>query len=237
MTCVRRVCLIAVLLGTVAVGSPVEATGRPVGFTASDGTALTGLLYEASQRPSPGVVLVHMLGKSKEEWSWVADRLQETGATVLAVDLRGHGGSGGSAAMLSQMVNDVRAAVDWLSTRPNVRPGAMAVVGASLGANLAALAASESSTVRAIALVSPSLDYRGVRLDSGTMKKLGSRPVWLAASTDDPYALRTVKELLSAGPPRDQFLSTARAHGTSLLSADPELARSLMDWLRRTLAF
>ena len=221
----------------VGCASLVEAAGRPVGFTAPDGTSLHGLLYEASARPAPGIVLVHMLGRSKDEWSWVADRLQEAGATVLALDLRGHGSSGGSPALLAPMVTDVTAAIDWLADRPHVRFGSLAVVGASLGANLAALAAADRGSVRAVALVSPSLDYRGVRLDSGTMKKLAGRPVWLAASTEDAYALRTVKELVSTGGTREQLLSTARAHGTGLLGADPELARSLMDWLRRTLVF
>jgi dienelactone hydrolase len=214
-----------------------SATGRPVGFAAPDGTNLSAVLYEANNRPAPGIVLVHMLGRSKDEWTWIADRLQESGATVLALDLRGHGASGGSPALLAPMVSDVGAALDWLAARPNVRAGALGVVGASLGANRAALAAADRGAVRAIALVSPSLDYRGVRLDGTSIKKLGARPMWLSASTEDPYALRTLKEIQAAAGAREQFLSTARAHGTGLLGADPELTRSLMDWLRRTLVF
>ena len=238
--CHRRLqcaaCLLALFM-VIARSTPVMAAGRPVGFTAADGTLLTGLLYEPSARPAPGVVLVHMLGRSKDEWGWFADRLQEAGVAVLALDLRGHGGSGGSAASLGPMVTDVAAAIDWLAARPTVRPGALGVVGASLGANLAALAGADRGVVRAVALLSPSLDYRGVRLDSGTMKKLGGRPLWIAASTEDPYAVRTAKELASTGAAREHLLSTARAHGTTLLGADPDLARNLMDWLRRTLIF
>ena len=215
----------------------VQAAGRPVAFAAKDGTPLTGQLFEASQRPAPGVVLVHMLGRSKDEWTWMAERLQDAGATVLTVDLRGHGESGGSAGSLSAMVNDVAAAIEWLAARPNIRPSSVAVVGSSLGANLAALASANHGTVRAVALISPSLDYRGVRLDVAAMKRLGSRPVWLAASTEDPYALRTIKELLTSGPGREQAISPVRGHGTNLLSADADLARGLLDWLRRTLIF
>jgi hypothetical protein len=69
------------------------------------------------------------------------------------------------------------------------------------------------------------------------MKKIGDRPVWLAASTEDPYALRTVKELAADGAGREQRLSTVRAHGTALLNADQELSRALVDWLRRSLIF
>ena len=177
---------IAGLACLLACPAPAYAAGRPVGFTAPDGTSLAGMLYEASIRPAPAVVLVHMLGRSKEEWSWIAERLQDAGVTVLAIDLRGHGGSAGSPALLPAMVTDVPAAVDWLAARPQVRPASLAIVGASLGASLAVLAAVERGAIRGVALLSPSLDYRGVRLDGAAMRKLGTRPTWLAASTEDP---------------------------------------------------
>ncbi len=208
-----------------------------VSFVSSDGITIAANLYEPSSRPAPAVVLVHMLGRSKDDWDALAERLQDAGLIALALDLRGHGRSAGSDAMLPPMVNDVRAAVEWVSARPNAKPGSVAVVGASLGANLAALAAADSATVRAIALLSPSLDYRGVRLDAVLMKKIGERPMWLAASTQDPYALRTLKELTAGGGVREQRLTNASGHGASLLVADPDLAQGLVDWLKRTLIF
>jgi pimeloyl-ACP methyl ester carboxylesterase len=220
-----------------ATAATVLASGRPVTFTSNDATPLAAMFYEASNRPAPGVLLVHMLGRSKDEWSSTAERLQDVGISVLAIDLRGHGSSSGNGAMLAPMVDDVQAGLNWLSTRPGIRPGAIALVGASLGANLAAVAAARGAAVRALALISPSLDYRGVRIDATLMRKIGDRPVWLAASTEDPYALRTVKELVSSGGAYEQRLSGARAHGTGLLTADQDLARALVDWLRRTLIF
>src|SRR5688500_11909872 len=148
-----------------AMAATALASGRPVTFTSSDATPLAAMFYEASNRPAPGVVLVHMLGRSKDEWSSTAERLQDAGISVLAIDLRGHGSSGGNGAMLAPMVDDVQAGLNWLSTRPGIRPGAIALVGASLGANLAALAVARGAAVRAVALISPSLDYRGVRID------------------------------------------------------------------------
>ena len=134
------------------------------------------------------------------------------------------------------MVKDVRAAAQWLASRPNVRGDAVAIVGASLGASLALLAAVEVPQVRALALFSPSLDYRGLRTDTGLVKRLGSRSIWLAASSEDPLALRTVRDI-AAEPsgPREQHVSSAVAHGTVLLERDADLARTLVDWLRRSL--
>ena len=228
----------AVLGACITLTSPANAAGRAVTFTAADGTTIAAAYYEPSNRSTTAaVVLVHMLSRSKDEWIPIAERLQETGAAVLAIDLRGHGASSGSAGTLPPMVADVRSAVEWLATRAPGRPSSIGLVGSSLGANLVALAAADLATVRAVALISPSLDYRGVRLDAAVMKKIGSRPVFFAASTEDPYALRTIQELAAQDGRHEQRLSTSRAHGTALLTADPDLAASLVDWLRRTLIF
>ena len=214
------------------------AAGRPVTLPAADGVTLAGQYYEAATRPAPGVVLVHMQSRTRADWDEVAQQLESAGITVLAIDLRGHGASGGAATPLAAMVSDVRAAVQWLSTRPGVRPDAMGVAGASLGANLALVAAADQPLVRAVAAVSPSLDYRGLRVGPETMKKLSGRGVWLAASSEDPYSLRTLKELTAdESMPRDQQLSSVAAHGTNLLTADKDLARALVDWFRQRLLF
>jgi alpha-beta hydrolase superfamily lysophospholipase len=182
------------------------------------------------------VLLVHMLTRSKSEWGSLPDRLRDMGLTVLAIDLRGHGQSSGSAQDLQAMTQDVRAAMQWLVSRPNVRPDAMAVVGASLGASLALLASLDVPQVRAIGLLSPSLDYRGLRTDVGLVKRLGSRSIWLASSAEDPLALRTMKDFAAeSSGPREQHVSTAVAHGTMLLDRDADVSRTLVDWLRRTL--
>lgn len=229
------------VLGTLvllAVAVPGLAAGRPVTFPSLDGVPIAGQIYEAATRPAPGVVLVHMLARSKADWDEVAGQLEEAGITALAIDLRGHGSSGGSASSLPDMAKDVRAAVQWLSSRPGVRPDAVGVAGASLGANLAIVASVDLPLVRAIAAVSPSLDYRGIRVGPETMRRLGDRWVWLGASAEDPYAARTLHELTVDGAGRrEQAQSPAVAHGTMLLAADKSLARALVDWLRQRLLF
>lgn len=221
-----------------SVAAPALAAGRPITFQSADGTMLSGEFYEAANRPAPAVVLVHMLSRTKGDWHALPDRIRDAGITALTIDLRGHGGSSGSPADLAAMVQDVRAAALWLSSRPNVRPDAVAIVGASLGASLALLAAAELPQVRAIALLSPSLDYRGLRTDAALVKRLGARRLWLAASTEDPLALRTLRDFAADDSgPREQHVSSVAAHGTQLLERDGDLARVLVDWLRRSLLF
>jgi alpha-beta hydrolase superfamily lysophospholipase len=224
------------LLLLVALPLPALAAGRPVTFQSPDGTTIAGEFFEAAARPSPGVVLVHMLSRTRSDWHALPDRIRDAGITALTIDLRGHGGSSGSASDLTAMVQDVRAAVQWLASRANVRPDAIAIVGASLGASLALLATAQTQLVRAVGVVSPSLDYRGLRTDTALIKRIGARPIWMAASTEDPLALRTVRDFAAeSSGPREQHLSSAAAHGTRLLERDDEVARALVDWLRRSL--
>ncbi|MCC7125449.1 MAG: alpha/beta fold hydrolase [Acidobacteria bacterium] len=237
MTQVMAALLLAVALLT-ATTAPAEAAARPVTFTAADGVTIAADLYDAVSHPAPGVVLVHMQSRTRADWAGVAGDLQRLGITVLAIDLRGHGASAGSTTPLSAMVQDVRAAVTFLVERAGVRPDAIGIVGASLGANLALLAAAETPLVRVTAALSPSTDYRGLRVGADTMRKLGDRHVWLAASADDPLALRTIRDLTADGAGiRDQFISPQSGHGTTLLQADAEVARTLVDWLRQRLLF
>jgi pimeloyl-ACP methyl ester carboxylesterase len=233
----RRGAAAAAVIWAMVGAAGVSAQGRAVLFPAPDGVPIAAVLYPAEQLPAPAVVLVHMLARSKDDWRGVAELLQREGITALAIDLRGHGGSGGSADSLPAMVQDVRAAVAWLGERPDVRHGAIGLAGASLGANLALIVAADQEGVRTCALLSPSTDYRGVSL-SGVIRRYGSRPLLLAASTEDPLALRTLRELTAdARGIREQHLEPTMAHGTALLERAPDLTRTLVDWFRRTLLF
>ena len=228
---------LSLLLLSIVLASPsAEAAGTRVSLPSGDGVVIAGEFYEAASRPAPAVLLVHMLSRSHADWSALAERIRDAGITALAIDLRGHGQSAGSAQDLQAMVGDVRAAALWLSTRPNVRGDQVAIVGASLGASLALLAVVNVPQVRAIALLSPSLDYRGLRTDNALIKRLGARSIWLAASDQDPLALRSLRDI-AAEPsgPREQHVSSVLAHGTVLLDKDGDVARSLVDWLRRSL--
>jgi dienelactone hydrolase len=132
------------------------------------------------------------------------------------------------------MVADVTAARKYLASRQDVLPARIGIAGASLGANLAALAAAEAP-VASLALLSPSLDYRGLRIEAA-VRKHGSRPALLVAATEDAYAGRTVKDLQKAGAGvRELLMLSGGGHGTMMLGRDPDLGRALVDWFRRTL--
>lgn len=212
----------------------VQGAGRVVTFRAEDGRTISAYIAESDVKPAAAVVFVPMLGRPKDDWQAEANRLAEANITALAIDLPGSSLPSDSGE-LTGWARDIDAAVTYLASRPDVRAGSIGVAGASLGANLAVVAAAGNPMIRAIALVSPSLDYRGLRIEAA-MRQLGDRPALLMASLSDPYAARSVRTLAEVGPgPREMRWSDTAAHGTVLLSRDPELIRSLVEWFQRTL--
>jgi dienelactone hydrolase len=214
----------------------VSAAGRIVSFHAADGRTLTGLLLEADSRPAAAVVLVPMLGRPRDDWQAAGQRLAEANITALAIDLPSVT-LPADPKLLAAWHQDIGAAVAFLAGRPaDVRAGAIGIAGASLGANLAAIAGAADPSVRSIALISPSLDYRGLRIEE-PMRTYGARPAMLMASLQDPYAARSVRELTQdAQGPREQRWSTIPAHGTLLLQRDVDMMRALVEWFQQTLS-
>lgn len=213
----------------------LEAAGRPVGVPSPDGRTISGWLVETSHRPAPAVVLVPMLARPKEDWLAAADRLAGAGITALAIDLPASTLPAEPGALAAWSA-DVAAAVAFLASGSGVHPRAIGAAGASLGASLVALAAAADPRIRSVALVSPALDYRGVRIEAA-MHDFGTRPALLIASRRDPYAARSVRVLARGGPgPREAHWSDIAAHGSVLLAREPDLVRVLVEWFQRTLA-
>jgi len=225
--------LAAVLLAS---ATPALAADR-VSLRAADGTALSAEFWPAPGTNVPAVVLVHMLTRSSRDWDITAERLHQAGFLVLAIDLRGHGESSGSVDAttdLSAMLQDVVAAIAWVKHRPEVASSRIGIAGASVGASLAIQAAAADPSVRSVVLLSPGIDYRGLKSDAA-MKKYGDRPVLLVVSKNDPYALRSAKAL-SEDAPRTQLETLDDAgHGTMMLTKSDGLVGGLVDWFKATL--
>lgn len=239
--CTARGSALSVVFVALAIlGRPAAATAATVHAVAihgDDGGAIAATMWEPSQKPSAAVLLLHMQTRSRDDWTQFGARLADAGFTALAIDIRGLGAGSDLETRVdaAPLLADVRAALAFLAGRPDVRPGSIGIVGASMGANLAVLAGAADPSVRAIVLLSPGLDYRGLRTE-GALRKFGDRPALLVASVKDPYALRSVKDLARevAGSRESRTVEVA-AHGTMLLARDPALPPALVDWLKQAL--
>src|SRR6185437_6866188 len=67
------------------------ANSRRIIVRTDDGVTLGGTYFEASRRPAPGVVLLHMLTRTHEDWAAAGARLADAGYAVVAIDFRNGG--------------------------------------------------------------------------------------------------------------------------------------------------
>jgi len=224
----------------VRVTTPPTATPFPsydlrrITVAAADGVTLVGDLYPPDDTPAPGVLLLHMEGGQKEDWASFATRLQEAGYAVLALDLRGHGESGGEVDWAAGP-DDVGRAWAVLVAQPEVDPERTAVVGAGVGANLALGVAAARPQVRAAVLLSPGLDYEGVSIEE-RMAAYGERPVLIVASQDDVHAAESAQTLAGAALGEHVLMLYRDAgHGTGMFERQPDLTDLLLGWLQTQL--
>jgi alpha-beta hydrolase superfamily lysophospholipase len=229
-----RLALLVIVAGALLAAPSESRAAQRVTFKTDDGVVIAGTWYEPASRSGPAVILVPMLHRSRHDFDGLASQLASAGIGALTFDLRGHGESQGTiGADLGEMVADVQAARRFLAGRGDVT-GRVGLAGASLGANLAAMAAAGDPTISSLALLSPTLDYRGVRIEAA-MKKFGARPVLMVASDEDGYASRSVRDLAKGQRGREVLRLTGAGQGTVMLERDPSLMGSLVDWFRRTL--
>jgi pimeloyl-ACP methyl ester carboxylesterase len=230
----RRTLVACAWLTVLLAGAPVGALADTVTIRTDDGAALVATLHVPSAHPAPGVVFVHMQGRSRRDWEGVATRLSASGFTTLTVDLRGHGDSPGAPAGPAT-VADVRAAVRYLLGRRDIVNGTIGIAGASMGANAALVAAAAEPVVRSLALLSPGMDILGVRIEPA-LRDYTLRPILLLASREDYYAVRSCGIIAGEGGGIREFqVIEGTAHGTVMLSRNPDTVETLLDWFRRTL--
>lgn len=226
--------LVGMLMSLPLAEAQTEVSPERVQVVAADGLELIGDFYAIPTEagPGPAVLLLHMLGSERGAWEPLIPPLVEAGYHVLAVDIRGHGETGGSSDW-PVAETDVQTWLDWLRARPGVDGGGVSVVGASIGSNLALLACAHDAGCVTVIALSPGLDYRGVQPLSALTEGLAERSALLVASHGDTYSADSVKEFaVNAVGEVGLRLYAGRAHGTQLFRDEGErLAQTIIAWL------
>jgi len=118
-------------------------------FLSRDGTQLAAWFIAGSRRQT--VLLLHGYTACKDDMLSHAAFLHDAGFSLLLLDLRYCGDSAGVACTLgANERDDVQAAIEYLQLRDDVDHDGIGILGLSLGASLAILAACDSPSVRAV---------------------------------------------------------------------------------------
>jgi pimeloyl-ACP methyl ester carboxylesterase len=219
---------------------PPAAT-EVVSFVTDDGVTLEADLHTPGAAGTGAVVLLHMIPPGHDRTNYpVAFRelLVSQGFTVLSVDRRGAGGSGGNATEAYEGPNgklDAAAAVAFLATLPcPPDPGRLALVGASNGTTTAVdytvhvAADAEAELPTALVFLTGGSYTENQNKLSDHLDALGTLPILFVYAADEA--------VWSAG-----YLGTSDAwthaeyaesgHGTNLFAAAPSSMDEVASWL------
>ena len=214
-----------------------------VSFQTEDSVTIVGTWNDC---PAPRAValLLHMMPATKESFAALQAKLAGSRIASLAIDLRGHGESvecdqearvdyhdfDDSGHQASRM--DVLAAARWIEERMHLAGEKLALIGASIGANLALQYAAEHPTVPAVVALSPGLVYRGVATKPSVTAMAKGQRLLLIASQDDGYSYDTVLKLAEASLAKTEVIRlTDGGHGTAMFEANPDLFDRIVEWI------
>lgn len=221
---------------------------KQVKFLTKDGVEIHGLYTEAENKNATAVLLLHMMPAVKESWREFQEKLATVGFQSLAIDLRGHGESvfkNGKAidyknftdAEQQEKIYDVEAAISFFKEQ-GIDMKNITLAGASIGANLALQYQVEHREIKASVLLSPGLDYRGLKTESLAENISEDQSVYLAGATQDSRSsgqscadmAETLFSLLKSKNKKLKIIE-GKEHGTDLLVAYPKLIAEIIIWL------
>lgn len=216
-------------------------TTERVTFKTPDFVTIVGD-WNLPQDAEKAVLLLHMMPATRQSFEPLTKELNKAGFATLAIDLRGHGESTDlngkkldyklfkeTDHQASRL--DVDASINFLKIKGFAEEN-IGFVGASIGANLALDALYRYKYTQKAVLLSPGLDYRGVKTESAMKGLNPSQKVWLVAAQGDEYSADSSRELQQTRKEGTKItIFKSEDHGTDLFQSEPTLVSDMVKFL------
>ena len=220
-----------------------EAKTKVVTFTTEDGWKITGNLSlpdQPSSGPIPAVVMLTEPGwvdRSIYE-TYLSDDLAKAGMAALSIDLRGSGNSLGkefleefSAEDKKGIQTDLRAAINYLSSLPEIDRTRIAAVGAGESSEYAVLEASVNPQLQALVLISGTLS----RQARNYLSSENAVPVLGVVGKEDKESFRALAQAYAISKNRSSDFIVAVGHGALMFSHTQGLEERVVGWIGKNL--
>ena len=220
---------------------PLAFAQSQVGWKTEDNWSVKGTFLPSKNGKI--VILIHELARTREDYKNFMTRLENEDFGYLAFDLRGHGQSTnkgsytefkktGTDNEFNQMVRDVEGAVNYLNNKGYTTENIF-IIGAGLGANVAAKAVGLNPEIAGLGLLTPGLKTRDVLSMGGI--KIYKNPVMIAVGSIDRKPMMEANLLrnaafLSSGEGKVLFLTAYDQAGVKML--DRYLTENVIQWLK-----
>ncbi|WP_424245535.1 pimeloyl-ACP methyl ester carboxylesterase [Elusimicrobium posterum] len=217
-------------------------SGDVVTFNTDDGIAISAIFHPPSGEQTKYAILLPALGKNRSSYAPFTKELIGNEVGFLAIDLRGHGKSAtymhyskfaktGIDNEFNRMYKDVNAAVNYLKSR-GVKAGDIFVIGAGLGANVAASSIVFNNDIGGFALLTPNTNTRDVLTIPGV--KVSKVPLLIAVAPNvrknflEASLIRNTA-YIAQGPGKITFLTAYDKEGADMLNA--YLGGHVVQWI------
>lgn len=219
----------------------VSETKERVSFQTSDGIVIVGSLFTTGSASSPVVICLHMWRSDRTAYDELASRFIEQNVAVLSFDMRGWGEStkranGQSVEPDRRAEEDIGAAIRFLRASNKLDANRIGLIGASYGGSNALIYAAKHREIKAVALLSPGLNYFNVLPTEPAIVEYGDRPLLSIASKEDGRSVEAVKLYQSKkASNHDVVLYENFGHGTSMLKGKAEVIQKLVKFFNQHL--
>ncbi|MBK7140890.1 MAG: alpha/beta hydrolase [bacterium] len=221
----------------------MKVTQTEMKSVARDSLVICSTTFGRSGKAASTFVCLPMMGHTRDSFFPLKDSLTELSKRTDSVnfslptwrifDMRGHGCSvkRGEATLSWESMTETEFAkypadiADALKGTSN-----LILIGASIGANTAALLTEEMPEIQRMILLSPGLNYRGLEPADAIMAFKGK--ILLVASSSDEYSYKSVREMASLNPDHcTLMIFDGDAHGTDIINDNPAAMQALVDWI------
>jgi alpha-beta hydrolase superfamily lysophospholipase len=210
-------------------------------LTTDDGVKIAANLYPV-EKPLGWLVLTHMMSATKESWRDFSEEARNIDYESIAIDLRGHGESNGgpegfwefSDSEHQKSILDLETAVDFLIKNRGATSEKISFIGASIGANLSLQYIAENSGFKTAILLSPGLNYRGVKTEPLVKKLRSGQKVFFISAEDDGPNAKQNRLLFEAAPDKINKqieIYKSGGHGTDILKNHLKLFDLIIEFL------
>jgi hypothetical protein len=229
---------------------PVSAAPVPLQAVTQDGWTLSGDLHLPQGVSNPPVlILVHMYGNDRKDFDGLIPYFLKEGFALLAYDIRGHGGSRRhekdivryqdfkSADDQERMVIDVKAWLDLLSDRPELKGSKFGVLGGSIGGNIAYVSCGAFPKLKAGVALSASYNEKGILIGNSVTEGFDPHNMLFIAGEKDGDAAASARKFQAtcSGAHRTEVIKDSSKHGLNLIVVHEEAFRLCVDWFKRHL--
>lgn len=213
-----------------------------VNLVTSDAVNIYGELSVPQQlgKSHAAVILIHQGGSDHTEWNFMVSHLLNMNYVVFAYDVRGHGKSD-KVTDLYALYNDpklapkdLKAVIKYLKSIEYIDEKRIAVLGASIGANLANVGVANLGIKSAVAISGKTSAVRN--LSDSEYPDMQS-VFYISSNENNGKRAKWARELFNMTklPHKISIVSDSQSHGISILKDQPAVLTETLDWLKETL--